>query len=57
MLIDTREKNVGPEGFSPNVQNQVINAKSSVAGLIAFILLSILTIGIISVLGELINGL
>lgn len=46
MLIDTREQNVGPEGFSPNVQNQIIKAKSSVAGLIAFILVSILTIGI-----------
>ncbi|MBQ0045471.1 MAG: LemA family protein [Mycoplasma sp.] len=47
MLIDTREKNVGPEGFNPNVQNQAIPAKSSVAGLIAFILVSILTIGLL----------
>lgn len=47
MLIDTREKNVGAEGFNPNVQNQAIPAKSSVAGLIAFILVSILTIGLL----------
>lgn len=49
MLIDTREASVTPEGFNPTVQNQVISAKRSVGGLIIFIILCILTIGLLCI--------
>lgn len=50
MLLDTRQENVGPEGFNPNVQNQVINAKRSVGAMIGFIMLSIITIGLFALI-------
>ena len=49
MLIDTREKSVNPEGFNPNVQNQVIPAKRSTGGLVAFIIFCILTVGLLAI--------
>lgn len=49
MLIDTREKSVNPEGFNPTVQNQVIPAKRSTGGLVAFIIFCILTIGLLAI--------
>lgn len=49
MLIDTREKSVTPEGFNPTVQNQVIPAKRSIGGLIIFIVLCVLTIGLLCI--------
>ena len=50
MLIDTREKNVGPEGFNPNVQNQIIEPKPSTAAWIGFVMLSIITIGLFAII-------
>lgn len=49
MLIDTREKSVTPEGFNPTVQNQVIPAKRSIGGLIIFIVLCVITIGLLCI--------
>jgi hypothetical protein len=47
MLLDTRKKSTdAQEGFNPNVQNDVVAAGAPAGGLVLFILLSIITIGI-----------
>ncbi|MCQ3914316.1 MAG: LemA family protein [Mycoplasmoidaceae bacterium] len=49
MLIDTRTQSVNPQGFNPNVQNQVIPAKRSTGGLILFVIFCILTVGLLAI--------
>ncbi len=50
MLIDTREQPVeGVNGFNPNVQNGVINAKASTGDKIGFILICIITLGLFAI--------
>lgn len=49
MLIDTREKSTTPEGFNPTVQNQVIPAKRSTTALVIFIILCVITVGLLAI--------
>ncbi|XQP55775.1 MAG: LemA family protein [Mycoplasmoidaceae bacterium] len=49
MLFDTRDKSVTPNGFNPNVQNQVIPAKRSTGGMVIFVIFCILTIGLLAI--------
>ena len=50
MLIDTREKSVeSKEGFNPNVQNQIIEAKYSKGDMFGFVLICFLTLGLFAI--------